>query len=146
MGAPNQRRLARVGIAVASLDEARKRFAYSLGAEIPEIIDSIDESDFTSASEWLRGEGRFCVFEIGSLQLVLIERAGSHSSGDDLMHHLSFETDDLDSAMQTLTSLGGTVVTEGKTEAQARFALLDGTDPLRCYIEMHEANRKRKSG
>jgi hypothetical protein len=126
---------------VADLEEARRRFAYALGVEVPEVLDSLDDSDLTSASEWMRGVGRFVVLEIGRLQLILIQCAEGEPETSDRMHHLSFESDDLDESVKSLTDLGGALVSKGATEGDQRFALIDGRDPLSCYLELLESDR-----
>jgi catechol 2,3-dioxygenase-like lactoylglutathione lyase family enzyme len=155
MSAPNEasplgtKKLAQVAIVVKDIDAAAHNWAELLGVRVPEVIETA-EGEIVNMS--YRGEpssakARLAFFDLGGVQLELIEPIGSESAWfeglpekGERLHHIAFWTDDMHASAAELEEHHVPLIHRGDM-GDGQYAYFDAQDQLGAVIELLEHKR-----
>jgi catechol 2,3-dioxygenase-like lactoylglutathione lyase family enzyme len=143
------KKLAQVAIVVRDIEAAGRRWAALLGVEVPKIIDVAPgrETNMTYRGEGSNAASRLAFFDLGGVQLELIEPIGDDSAWaeglaekGERVHHLAFWTEDMSESKRTLEAHGAPMIHRGDM-GDGQYAYFDATEPFATFIELLEAKR-----
>ena len=139
-------RITQVGIIVRDIEAAARAWSEMLGLPMPEIemTDPVEVTQAEYLGEPTRARARLAFFQLGALELELIEPVGEPSTwkdqldqhGDSL-HHIAFQVRGMRQAVENLRAQGLPVVQRGEYEG-GRYAYIDGRAQLGCVLELLE--------
>jgi catechol 2,3-dioxygenase-like lactoylglutathione lyase family enzyme len=135
-----------VAIVVKDIDKARNAWAQVLGVEVPEV--SIAESHFSRPTLYkgspTDAKAKLAFFDMGNLQLELIEPMGGKSTWQDFLdtygegiHHIAFEVKGIDGVEKRFELQGNPTVQLGGWDGGA-YSYIDASKDLGCMLELLE--------
>lgn len=138
------RKLAQIAFVVNDIEAAIDRWADLLGIDKPEVILT-DPGNAVHAD--YRGQptndrAKLAFFDLGGVQLELIEPVGSNSAWaeglpelGERFHHIAFWVDDMGESTEFLAGRGIERIQRGDM-GQGEYAYFDATAQVRCMIEL----------
>ena len=142
-------KLAQVAIVVHDIAGAKKRWAAALGVEEPnEIVTSPgNEVNMTFAGEPSNAQCKLAFFDVGGVQLELIEPMGGKSTWQDVldrkgegMHHIAFWVENMAETSRQLKEHGVQPIQRGDM-GEGQYGYFDAEEKLGCVIELLESKR-----
>lgn len=136
--------IVQIGIIVRDAEKAARTYAGIFGLPKPEVVPIADDS---FAHTNYRGEpsvakGKAAFFDLGSVQMELIEPVGAPSTWEEFLrthgeglHHIAFKTADMQAARQFLESEGMETVQQGGWDG-GQYAYVDGSKQLGTILEL----------
>ena len=136
--------ITQVAIVVRDIEKTARHYAELFGMEMPPIILTDPQE---KAHTWYQGQptparAKLAFFRMGSLSLELIEPIGSPSTWQEFLdthgegiHHIAFQIEDMDKAVQFLEGRGMRVVQRGDFTGGC-YAYVDATSQLGTMIEL----------
>ena len=133
-----------IGIIVRDAEKAARAYAGVFGIPKPEVVPIADDlfahTIYRSEPSTARGKAAF--FDLGPLQMELIEPVGAPSTWEEFLrthgqglHHIAFKTADMPAARQFLASEGMETVQHGGWDG-GQYAYVDGLKQLGTILEL----------
>ena len=141
--------LAQVAIVVHNIDEASRRWADILGQPVPNVIvvQPGDEVNMTHRGQPSNAQARLAFFNLGQVQLELIEPMGGASTWQEALdengesvHHLAFWVEGMQRSVDFLKSRDIAMLQRGDM-GEGQYAYLDAQDRLGVVLELLEKKR-----
>lgn len=139
---PNQ-----VCVICPDIEKAKRQYAAFLGMEVPPTQDG-GQWDVTRC-EYMGQEARtqsckMAFFQLGALQLELIEPYGGKSTWQDFLdetggglHHMGFQVEDINAAMAACEAFGMKMTQKGiYGDGSGMYVYYDARETLHCFIEL----------
>jgi len=135
-----------IGLVVHDIKKTAQTFADFFGMDVPEIkITQPVEQSFTNyRGESSAARAKLAFFDMGSLQLELIEPDNHPSTwrehldhNGEGVHHIAFVVNDMQEKVETLNSLNIPVIQKGEYK-NGRYAYVDTIGPLKVMLELLE--------
>lgn len=136
-----------VAVICKNLEETKKQFAKFLGMPIPENSDGGPYE--VTGCEYMGNPSpeshcKMAFFELGNIQLELIEPYGGKSTWQDFLdetgggiHHIAYQVEDIEKSMKDLEEFGMKLTQYGKyNDASGAYAYFDGRSTVGCFIEL----------
>lgn len=138
-----------IGIVVRDVERTAERYAEVFGIPKPDIVliaaDSFANTVYRGQPSNAYGKAAF--FDMGPVQLELIEPVGAPSTWEEFLHihgegihHIAFRVEHFDEAKAFLDARGMTVVQTGGWEG-GRYAYIDGISQLGAIVELLKFDR-----
>lgn len=138
-----------IGIVVRDVERTAERYAEVFGIPKPEIVliaaDSFANTRYRGQPSNAHGKAAF--FDMGSVQLELIEPVGAPSTWEEFLrihgegiHHIAFRVEQFDEAKAFLEAHGMPVVQSGGWEG-GQYAYIDSVSPLGAMLELLKFDR-----
>ena len=133
-----------IGLIVKDVEKTAAAYAEVFGIPKPAVVCIADDS---FANTRYRGEpstakGKAAFFDLGPIQMELIEPAGAPSTWEEFLrthgegiHHIAFKTMDMDSAQKLLESKGMETIQQGAWDG-GKYAYMDGSKQLGTILEL----------
>jgi len=139
-------RFCQVGFVVNDIEEAKQKYAFLFGAEVP----ATSACDNPEAPAEVNGEitdatAKLAFFNLTEgVQLELIEPNDTPSAWRDALnekgeglHHIAFFVEDMDEAIRDCTAAGMKLLQQGLySDLKGRYAYMDGQRDYKCIIEL----------
>ncbi len=136
--------LIQIGLIVKDVEKTAKAYAGVFGIPVPEIVpiadDSFAHTTYHGQASTAKGRGAF--FDLGPVQMELIEPVGSPSTWEEFLrtrgegiHHLAFETTDIQATRQFLDRQGFPTIQHGGWDG-GQYAYVDGSEQLGTILEL----------
>jgi methylmalonyl-CoA/ethylmalonyl-CoA epimerase len=141
--------LAQIAIGVRDIDASRRRWAAMLGVDVPDIVEVEAGSRvrMTYRGQPSDARVRLAFFDIGGVQLELVEPVGDESAWKEgldkhgeAVHHLAFWTENMVETAAELYDHGVELIQRGDM-GDGQYAYFDATEPLGCVLELLEKER-----
>ncbi|WP_077623311.1 VOC family protein [Sediminibacillus massiliensis] len=138
--------IAQVGIIVRDIEKTAEAYAEFFGVEKPPInwTDSYDKAQTEYKGEAAEARAKLAFFDMGSLQLELIEPDEHPSTWREFldeqgegMHHLAFVVKDLKGVVKKMEAKNMPLIQKGEYTG-GRYAYMEGTDQLKVILELLE--------
>lgn len=138
------RAIAQIAIVVRDVEQAAERYAKIFGVEKPNIIisDGYDKARTTYKGQPSNAQVRMAFFDMGQVQLELIEPVGEPSAWKDGLdkhgegfHHLAFWVPDTEASVKDLAQHGISVIQQGDFEG-GMYTYLDSEDQMGVMLEL----------
>ncbi len=138
------RAIAQVAIVVRDVEQAAERYARIFGVEKPEIVisDEYDKAHTTYHGQPSPARVRMAFFDMGQVQLELIEPVGEPSAWKDGLdkhgegfHHLAFWVPDTEASVKYLGEQGISVIQQGDFEG-GMYTYLDSESQMGIMLEL----------
>ncbi len=145
--------LAQVAIVVRDIEEAARRYADLLGQPVPEIITTEPglEVNMTFKGKPSNAQTKLAFFELGPVQLELVQPLGGQSSWQDGLarhgegfHHLAFWVEGMQKSVDFLKERGVSMVQRGDM-GPGQYAYFDAESSLGITLELLEHVRKERA-
>ncbi len=116
------RTVTQVGIIVRDIEKTSKAWAELLGVETPRwfLTDPVETGHTTYTGKSTTARAKLVFFDLGQVQLELIEPVGGPSTWKDFLdrkgegvHHIAFAVRDMDGRIRALEGLGMAAVQRG---------------------------------
>ena len=133
-----------IGIIVKDVEKTAGHYAEVFGIPKPAVVpiadDSFANTDYRGQPSSAKGKAAF--FDLGPVQMELIEPAGSPSTWEEFLrthgegiHHIAFKTMALDAAQKFLASKGMETVQSGGWDG-GQYAYVDCSEQLGTILEL----------
>jgi len=133
-----------IGIIIKDVEKAARAYAGVFGIPMPEIVpiagDAFANTDYRGEPSAARGKGAF--FDLGPIQMELIEPVGAPSTWQDFLqthgeglHHIAIKTQAMDEARAFLASRGMETVQQGGWDG-GQYAYVDSSKQLGLILEL----------
>jgi methylmalonyl-CoA/ethylmalonyl-CoA epimerase len=141
--------LAQVAIGVRDIDASRRRWAAVLGVDVPDVVEVEAGSRvrMTYRGQPSDARVRLAFFDIGGVQLELVEPVGDESAWQEgldkhgeAVHHLAFWTENMAQTAAGLDEHGVELIQRGDM-GEGQYAYFDAVEPLGCVLELLEKER-----
>lgn len=141
--------LAQVAIVVHNIDEASRRWADILGQPVPNVIvvQPGDEVNMTHRGQPSNAQARLAFFNLGQVQLELIEPMGGASTWQEALdengesvHHLAFWVEGMQRSVDFLKSRDIAMLQRGDM-GEGQYAYFDAQGGLGVVLELLEKKR-----
>jgi methylmalonyl-CoA/ethylmalonyl-CoA epimerase len=145
--------LAQVALVVKDIEATIKNYAAVLNLPIPEIIVLPPglEANQTYLGKPSNASAKLAFFQLGPVQLELIEPIGDESSWKDVLdrkgegfHHLAFWVNDMQQRVDFLREQGIHMVHRGDM-GEGQFAYFDAEKTLGVTLELLEQKREKRA-
>ncbi len=145
--------LAQFAIVVKDIEASAKRYSEVLGLPIPEVITLVPGLEVHQTYCGLPSDARakLAFFQLGPVQLELIEPMGGESTWQDVLdrkgegfHHIAFWVEDMQKRVDYLKEHGIPMVQRGDM-GEGQFAYFDAEKPLGLVLELLEHKRKERA-
>jgi catechol 2,3-dioxygenase-like lactoylglutathione lyase family enzyme len=145
--------LAQVAIVVKDIETTAKHYAALLALPVPEIIVLAPglEVNQTYLGKPSNASAKLAFFQLGPVQLELIEPIGDESSWKDVLdrkgegfHHLAFWVTDMQKRVDFLREQGIRMVHRGDM-GEGQFAYFDAEQNLGITLELLEHKREKRA-
>ena len=136
-----------IGMIVNDVESSKRKYAELLGVEVPPTIDAGDY--VITKTEYMGHPApeagcKMAFFDMGAIQFELIEPNAAKSTWRDFleengegMHHLAYETDDLQEGIKACEIFGLKLTQWGHYgDGSGGYAYFDATKELKCFIEL----------
>jgi catechol 2,3-dioxygenase-like lactoylglutathione lyase family enzyme len=138
-----------IGIIVRDAEAAARAYAEVFGIPTPEVVP-IAADDFANTvhrGKPSQARGKAAFFDLGSIQMELIEPVGSPSTWQEFLdangpgiHHLAFKTADMQSSLAFLDEKGMPLIQSGGWDG-GQYAYIDSTEKLGAIVELLKFDR-----
>jgi len=141
--------LAQVAIVVHNIDEAARRWAEVLGQPVPNVIvvQPGDAVNMTYRGQPSNAQARLAFFNLGQVQLELIEPLGGASTWQEALdqngesvHHLAFWVEGMQRSVDFLKAQGIPMMQRGDM-GEGQYAYFDAEERLGVALELLEKKR-----
>lgn len=138
------RAIAQIAIVVRNVEQAAARYATIFGVEKPNIIisDGYDKAHTTYKGQASHAQVRMAFFDMGQVQLELIQPVGEPSAWKDGLdkhgegfHHIAFWVPDTEASVKDLAQHGISVIQQGDFEG-GMYTYLDSEDQMGVMLEL----------
>ncbi|GAB2536850.1 VOC family protein [Gracilibacillus alcaliphilus] len=138
--------ITQIAIIVKDIETTSQAYADFFGVAKPEAnwTDTIDVAQTTYRGEPSQARARLAFFDMGSVQLELIEPDEHPSTWREFLdehgegvHHIAFEVNGMKETLQTLDSNGFKLIQKGEYTG-GRYAYVDTEDQLKVLLELLE--------
>ena len=145
--------LAQVAIVVRDIEEASRRWAGVLGVAVPNIIITQPGNDveMTYRGEASNAQAKLAFFNLGQVQLELIEPLGGQSTWQETLdkngesvHHLAFWVEGMQQSVDFLRERGIPMVQRGDMGG-GQYAYFDAEERLGTTLELLERTREDRA-
>jgi catechol 2,3-dioxygenase-like lactoylglutathione lyase family enzyme len=145
----DNRTVIQIGIIVRDAQAAARAYAEVFGIPQPEVVP-IAADGFANTLH--RGKpsdakGKAAFFDLGSIQMELIEPVGSPSTWQEFLdrngpgiHHLAFKTADMAESLAFLDGNGMPLIQSGGWDG-GQYAYVDSTEKLGAILELLQFDR-----
>ena len=145
--------LAQVAIVVRDIEASAKRYAEILGLPVPEVITlapglEVNQTYYGQPSD---AQAKLAFFQLGPVQLELIEPMGGKSTWQDVLdrkgvglHHIAFWVEDMQKRVDFLKEHGIQMIQRGDM-GEGQFAYFDAEKQLGVVLELLEQKRKARA-
>ncbi|HRK21710.1 MAG TPA: VOC family protein [Fimbriimonadaceae bacterium] len=143
-------KLAQVAFVVRDIEAAKVRWAAVLGVEPPNTIVTAPghEARQTHRGQPSDAQAKLCFFDLGGVQLELIEPMGGESTWQEALdqngegfHHIAFWVENMPASAEGLKAHGIERIQRGDMGGGGQYGYFDATQPLACVIELLERDR-----
>ncbi|MFP4055144.1 MAG: VOC family protein [Phycisphaerae bacterium] len=150
MGGIGKNVICQVALVVRDIIATAGHYARVFGVEVPDVreTEGHDTTGSTYRGKPTQGRAKLAFFDMGSVQLELIEPIGGPSTWQEHLdahgegvHHLAFRVQGMDDTVQRLESEGLELVQHGSFPG-GRYAYLDASESLKVVIELLESTGK----
>jgi methylmalonyl-CoA/ethylmalonyl-CoA epimerase len=133
-----------IGIIVKDVEKTAGYYAEVFGIPKPAVVPIADDSfaNTNYRGKKSRAKGKAAFFDLGPVQMELIEPVGEPSTWDEFLrtkgdgiHHIAFRTADLDKASAFLNSKGMETVQSGAWDG-GQYAYIDSSKQLGTILEL----------
>lgn len=136
-----------VAVICSDVEEMKKKYAAFYGVEVPPTSDG-GPYEITGAEYMgqpaLTQSCKMAFFELGNIQLEIIEPYGGKSTWQDFLdetgggiHHVAYQVEDIQEAMEKCKGFGMDLTQWGKyNDASGAYAYFDARKTLGCFIEL----------
>ena len=140
------KRITQIGIIVRDIEATAQAYADLLGVEVPQWIltDSEDMAQTRYLGEPTQARAKLAFFDMGSVQLELIEPVGAPSTWQAFLdehgegvHHIAFQIKGMENQVGLLADKDMPLVQRGEYTG-GRYAYIDGTAQLKLILELLE--------
>lgn len=138
--------LCQVALVVTNIETVARNYAHVFGVPMPVIRETgpADQTRIRYRGSPTPARAKLAFFQVGTLQLELIEPMGAPSTWRDGLetkgpglHHIAFRVANSQETTRQLTALGATLVQTGDF-GTGNYAYVDATQPLGAMIELLE--------
>jgi methylmalonyl-CoA/ethylmalonyl-CoA epimerase len=146
------RTIAQIAIVVRDIERVRQRFADLFGLPLPNIITTApgNEANMTYRGENSNAQAKLTFFQLGQVQLELIEPLGGDSTWQEVLdrrgegvHHIAFWTEDMQASADCLQSFGVPVIQRGDMGGGGQYAYFDSESLFGVMMELLERETKK---
>ena len=136
-----------IAVICKDVEETKKKYAQFLGMEVPPTSDG-GPYEITGCKYMgepaLTSSCRMAFFEVGNIQLEIIEPYGGKSTWQDFLdetgggiHHYAYQVEDIEESIKACETFGMKLTQYGKyNDASGAYAYLDARGQLGCFIEL----------
>jgi len=137
-------RMVQVGLIVKNAEESAKRYAAIFGLPVPPVslTDAADKSHIQYRGKPTQAQAKLAFFNMGSLQLELIEPVGGPSTWREFLekkgegvHHIAFIVPDTEAEAKILSEHGIGLVQKGDYTG-GRYAYFESEPQLAVALEL----------
>jgi methylmalonyl-CoA/ethylmalonyl-CoA epimerase len=148
----NSRVVTQVGIIVRDIDKTARAWAELLGVEAPKpfLTDPVESAHTTYHGQSTPARARLAFFDLGQVQLELIEPVGGPSTWKDFLdqkgegvHHIAFGIRDMDGQIRVLEKQGMPPVQRGDYTG-GRYGYIASDAKLGVVLELLENFPEKK--
>ena len=148
----NSRVVTQVGIIVKDIDKTAKAWAELLGVTAPKwfLTDPAEIAHTTYRGQPTPAQAKLAFFDLGQVQLELIEPVGGPSTWKDFLdqkgegvHHIAFAIRDMDGQIRVLDKLGMPAVQRGDYTG-GRYGYIASDPKLGVVLELLENFSEKK--
>lgn len=145
--------VAQIAIVVRDIEEASKRYAALLGLPVPEPIVTSpgDQVQMTFRGEPSDAQAKLAFFDLGQVQLELIEPLGGASTWQEALdqqgegvHHIAFWVEGMQRSVDFLKTQGIPMIQRGDM-GEGQYAYFDSAGPLGVTLELLEHVREGRA-
>lgn len=145
--------VAQIAIVVRDIEEACKRWSVILGQPIPNVIITQPgtEVNMTYRGQESNAQAKLAFFNLGQVQLELIEPIGEHSTWKEALdkngesvHHIAFWVEDMQASVDFLKQHGIAMIQRGDM-GEGQYAYFDAEERLGVQLELLERVRKARA-
>ena len=138
--------IVQIGLIVRDIEEASRAYADVFGLDVPQWIltDPEPEANTRYYGESTEARAKLAFFDMGNLQLELIEPVGGPSTWQEFLdvhgegvHHIAFNVKGMDDRVAYLEDKGMPLVQRGDYTG-GRYAYVDATAQLKVILELLE--------
>ena len=142
--------ITQIGIVVHDIEKVSKAYAKFFGIEAPPIVitDAMDKAQTEVSGQPSEARAKLAFFNMGSLQLELIEPDQHKSTWRDYLdehgegvHHIAFEIAGMKQKIDLLAGNGFKLQQKGEYEG-GRYAYIDTLDELKVIVELLENDKQ----
>lgn len=135
-----------IGIIVKDVQKTAEAYADLFGIDVPNVMetDSYEKAGTTYLGKPSEGRAKLAFFDLGSLQLELIEPVGGPSTWQEFLdekgegvHHIAFKIDGMDEQIGILGQKGMPLLQRGCWDGGC-YSYVDGTEKLKVILELLE--------
>lgn len=138
--------ITQIGIIVKDIEKTSQAYADFLGVEKPlaNWTDPVDQAETEYNDAQSPARARLAFFDMGSLQLELIEpdehpstwreHLDKHGEG---VHHIAFVVEDMKGTVKKMEAKGMPLIQKGEYTG-GRYAYMDTNDDLKVLLELLE--------
>lgn len=138
--------ITQIGIIVKDIEKTSQAYADFLGVEQPPAnwTDTVDKAETEYNGEPSPARAKLAFFDMGSLQLELIEpdehpstwreHLDGHGEG---VHHIAFVVEDMKGTVKKMKANGMPLIQKGEYTG-GRYAYMDTKDDLKVLLELLE--------
>lgn len=140
------KRITQIGIIVRDIEATSRAYADLLGVEVPQwfLTDSEDVAQTRYLGEPTQARAKLAFFDMGSVQLELIEPVGAPSTWQDFLdehgegvHHIAFQIKGMGEQVALLKDRDMPLVQRGEYTG-GRYAYIDSAAQLKLMLELLE--------
>lgn len=140
------KRITQIGIIVRDIEATSQAYAGLLGIEVPHwfLTDSEDVAQTRYLGEPTQARAKLAFFDMGSVQLELIEPVGAPSTWQAFLdehgegvHHIAFQIKGMGNHVDLLADRDMPLVQKGEYTG-GRYAYIDSTAQLKLMLELLE--------
>ena len=138
--------IVQVGLIVRDVEETAKAYADVFGVDVPQwfLTDPEEVAHTRYRGEPTLAQAKLAFFDMGSVQLELIEPVGGPSTWQEFLdthgegvHHIAFRIKGMAEQVAYLESKGMPLVQRGDYTG-GRYAYIDSTSQLKTILELLE--------
>ncbi|MFP4660797.1 MAG: VOC family protein [Halanaerobiales bacterium] len=138
--------LVQVGVIVEDIEKIAKNYADLFGMEVPEVMmtDPLEKAETKYRGEDTEARAKLAFFDMGSLQLELIEPTDEPSTWKEFLdehgqgiHHVALQIKGMQETVDLMKSKGMTLVQKGEYTG-GRYAYIDAVPQLGMIVELLE--------
>lgn len=146
MEALQNQTITQIGIIVKDIEKTARDYAALFGIEVPNVIvtDTLDKAQTQYRGSATEGRAKLAFFNMGSLQLELIEPDEHPSTWREFLdtngegvHHIAFQVKGMKDNIDFLASKGMPLIQKGEYTG-GRYAYIDSNESLKVMLELLE--------
>ena len=138
-----------IGIIVKDVEKTASAYAEVFGIPRTAVVaiadDSFANTTFHGRASPAKGKAAF--FDLGQVQIELIEPAGAPSTWEEFLrthgegiHHIAFKTQEMEAALEFLTSKGLETIQQGGWDG-GQYAYVDSSKQLGTILELLHSDK-----